>query len=432
MSKQKHLFAAFSKKVGLVVYLFFFFFSPPIIPSLNVIIPQFLLSIILIACFYRQEALAIVKSRVVARFLVLYGIFLAYLITVLFLSYGFQYLLSNSYRFLMIVPVVFGCVLFIACVARKEGYDLLTVFRLALYAVLLQVLIGLLSLLFDPVKEVLVSVMREHTGGIALSSKYHLERRFYGFANDLLDNFGYGMGLAVLLPLLLTAGTRKMAWLATIIPIILVTFMNARTGLVVAAVCIACFVVYSLFSRQKASRVTILSVILMVEVVLLSGPFLLASNQKAYDSFMQDMGSIIALVSGGEVKQSTTGANLLRGGVQLPSNSTQLFFGTGLSVFASQSAVADYQSDIGYINDIWLVGIIGSLLLYTPFVYLLVVLYGRGGVMRPVAVALLLALLLFQIKGPAIKPGFGMIMTLFIVVITSSLAEKWKGGRNYV
>lgn len=411
------------KKIALVLYLFMMFFSPPVIPRLNIIIPLSITSFILSIIFHQRELRWVLSKPIFKRFLLGFGALLLYVVLVL-ITKNPNGLVINSYRFLMLVPVVMSCIVYLICIAKCRNYDLETILRLALYAVLFQTLICLLAVFSGDIKKILIDIMRQNTNVIALSAKFHLERRFFGFANDLLDNFGYGMALATLIPIVLAILSKNKKWLIAILPIAFTALINARTSAVVMLIIAMVYGAFLLKNIGKISRKgwLLLMGCVFVLMIMIGGFFL--AFPKTFGSFTKDTDSIITLLLTGKVKPGTTASGLLRYGLKLPDRYDEMLFGTGHSVFAHDSTVKHYQTDIGYLNDIWLIGVIGSLFAYAIITIPLRGLKSVNQKYARVGLVLILAFFVFEVKGPAIKPGLGMIMTLFISFVIIALSSR--------
>lgn len=105
-----------------------------------------------------------------------------------------------------------------------------------------------------------------------------------------------------------------------------------------------------------------------------------------------------------------------------------LLFGTGHTVY---EATGYSHSDIGYVNDLWLGGLIGSLLLYIPFIYMFLKAFRSKyhQLDRILVVFLLLSFFIANIKTVIISYNVGTSVTMLLVffVIFNDRNYKDKG-----
>src|SRR5699024_6530651 len=118
-----------------------------------------------------------------------------------------------------------------------------------------------------------------------------------------------------------------------------------------------------------------------------------------------------------------TASNLFSNRFWTFSNSlVKIIFGTGHTVFGNGFVI---QSDVGYVNDVWLFGIVGSILLYISFIYLgsYVLKNSQESLYKILTIGLIVSLFVFQIKGRAFMYSVGT-STILIILFCISYIEK--------
>lgn len=419
------------KKAWLILMIFVLIFAPPILPKINIIIPVSLILLAVMLAKYRSELLELLQRSGRGVWIV-GGVLGAYLLGVLLFSIittSGYYLADNIitiYRFGLI-----GCsvvmMLYILIMAKRWGLGQYDLMELIVWSVFIQFLIFVGTLMIPDLKRLLISVMYGNTGEVLFLNKYFLERRFYGFANNLLDMFGYGVGVATaLIPTI--AFQKKNKWLLLIIPcFLLLAFFNARTGLIIGLLGLIIGMIGAFYFASRKQKKTIGRLLIVGVVAIFAIMSVLKTYQpKTYYWLFHDFNSITKFIATQETKapKTDTASTLFSDDFwRLPSDLPSLIFGTGHSVYG----VKDHpHSDVGYINDIWLMGIVGVLLSMGLFMYILWLFVNNNQRMLFLAIFLGLALVVVQVKGRAIMANAGFVVSL-LIISSSSLRSKKSG-----
>lgn len=417
----------------LVLVLFLLIFSPPILPKINILIPLAVILGAVMTIGYRQEVGNILKKtpKTVWLLMILFGVYVGVMMTIAILSHGQMFThdhLVTTYRFGLL-----GCatvvVLYVLVFCQRYHFSKIDLFELIIWAVALQMLIGALTLFVPSAKRFLIDVTYVNTGDKILLSKYHFERRFYGFANNLLDTFGYGVGVAIaLIPIVVFA--KKRYWQLILIPgFALLIFFNARTGLLIGAIGLLSSMTGIFIYGSKKVRLALLAIMIFVIVALLSAvPVLKAKSPKTYYWLYHDLGSVINFATKKQnVNQSTTATSLFKDDSWRLPRGAGLIFGTGHSVYGVDGYA---HSDVGYVNDIWLVGILGSAFMMALIAMAVILFAKTDKRMICISIFLVGAILIFQIKGRAIMANAGFITSMLIVMSGILTPTQIEGSRK--
>ncbi|MDO4780791.1 MAG: hypothetical protein Q4A34_00135 [Candidatus Saccharibacteria bacterium] len=419
---------SFLDKAWLSLMAFWLIFAPPVIPQLNSIMLLGIVTAVLLAVGYRDELRDLLNVSVVRWALVGMTAFTAYAIVVGIINMVFGEVIPlrehimTVYRFGLLMPVAMTTVIYMALFAKRRGYDYTDILEIVLWAGVLQVVLAIIAAIIPQFRTVLIDVMHTMTGDAIFTNKYYLERRFFGFANNMLDTFGYGVGIITgIVPIV--AALRRRWWYILFLPgFFFALLMNARTGVVVALIGLIITVIWLLLRGGWWLRAIILgaigAVLLLVPVGL---EYMRRSYPKVYYSSMHDAGSVLNFLQSGDTaspkangqKVDTTAKQLFSGRFwQLPEG-IQLLFGSGHSVYG----VDGYNhSDVGYINDIWLWGFVGMVAMFGSIIALMAMYGMRSSAAMAIAVFLIVALLLFQVKGRAVMANAGFVATMIIVI----------------
>ena len=242
-------------KIPLIIYIFLFLFAPPIIKDINLLLILFFFSFIMIITKYRKEIKNIINIKnlkVLCGLLAIYFIYYFIVIVVNFIFTGKLYLYNyviNLYSMLLVFPVVFVCSLHIILYSKKHKITFNDIIKYIIIAGMIQAFITLVALLFPSVKSFLINIMYNNTGEELYLNKYHTERRMFGFANNLLDSFGFGTGIIAALPLFYSINNSKKR-LITIPFLLLVPLLNSRTGLIMFGLGFIVWLVYIIKTKS--------------------------------------------------------------------------------------------------------------------------------------------------------------------------------------
>lgn len=352
-----------------IIYIFLLLFAPPFVKNINFLLICFVFSSIVILLKYRnqiKEILIYKNIKKILKILILYYLwyFFTIIINIIFTKkiYIYNYFV-NIYSIFLIFPILFICCLHIILYCDDKKISLDNIFRYIIIAGLIQSLITILSLLFPEIKKQLLEIMYNNTGETLYLNNYHISRRFYGFANSLLDSFGYGTGLLAIMPLFYSIKNGK-KWLITIPFLLIVPFFNSRTGLVVFVLGFFIWIIYLIKNKsiKKYSKILICFFLIFVLTILLIYKLKPVTFQwivnDIFSFFTDNNGTATVLFSHNFWK--------------LPSF-INMIFGTGYNIagFGKMHAVLLFDSDVGYINEIWKTGIIGLSILLITFIKLI-------------------------------------------------------------
>lgn len=424
----------------LVIFIFFLLFSPPVIPQINTALFAAVYAGIRLITKYRKELFSALNQSGILRFSISIAVFLVYIATITITNYAvsgesvqIMHYVKLWYRFFLIVPVLMVCSLFICIRAKEREYSLYNLAMCFVQATMIQFVLALLALLIPQVKDFFISVIYSNTGDSYLNIPWVMARRGFGFSNSFVDSFGFGMGIIAVLPLFFLKEKRQ--WTICLVPcLIFVSFVNVRTGLIIAVIglvvalpsIILAFAKMSLRGKQKAVVsviVAILITVLLIALVFFCNPltiqWILGDVVDMFCSVFKIPTDIFEWESStpGETgtigdwlqpDSDTTTSDILFSERfwNLPSGWT-LLFGSGHTIYEADG----YQnSDVGYVNDLWLGGIIGCLLLYGAFTMLFISAFrsSRDWGTRSLVIFLILSILVFQVKANAIMFNAGL------------------------
>lgn len=352
-----------SKMLLLVGYLFSCIYAPPIFPNINFVLLVAAFSIPYIASNYKIVS-TILSSKPAKSFCAWFTAFACYwfVITLINIAVGkdqyYSDYITSAYSFFLVAPVCLVCATTVVVIKIKHSLSNGYIIKAIIIAGLIQATLALAAFFFPVVKNALTNVMFNNTGGSQLKEGLWIsERRFYGFANSMLDLYGLGTGLIAAMPAFLVMIDPKSSkcWLISIPILLTVPALNARTGLVVFLVAI--LVASLCFGR--VSGLSVVAAMFSVCIIALIGIGLLSIIAAVRPEIIEWLLGDIT----GETQHNTFEILFGKGFWHFPDPVFSIT-GTGHSVYT----VAGFShSDVGYVNEIWRTGFIGLLMLVCAF-----------------------------------------------------------------
>lgn len=413
--------------------VFVLLFSPPIISEVNVVLFLFIASTVYLGVRYwrnprgfielaKKSGLLHFSVLFVAALMVLFAAMARNILGDTGLEDSSPYILI-SYRLFLILPVITITILGLIDYAKLKGWNFIKLAKIILFAFLIQILIGFVALTFPHVKSILVEVMQTNTGSDVFNNSFEVSRRFYGFANSLLDSFGYALGVAAILSIYVAYATKSYLYLIFVPLLFGMAILNARTGVVIMGIGMISGILLSIYYAIKnpskikswiswknvvATLATIAACVAVFVALEARSPVAVSSTVRSISN------NANYVVSGGSSKVEKP--PLMQSGFwNLPNDIGTLVFGSGHSVFG----VKGYEhSDVGYINDVWAFGILGAVLLYGSILYPILSVWRDGRyrfAIKILAIFLALAFMAFLFKGRAIMANSGFILTLLLL-----------------
>lgn len=413
---------AFAKqKLSFIFYLFCLFFSPPVIPKVNIIIFVFIYSLIMLFTKYRNNIKRIISYATIDKFLLGFVFFIYYLLVITLLNV----FLGNSvtindyiliiYRFFLIVPVLIVCIIYVIARCDELNYDVKDFFLAIILAAFVQGILTILSFIFPGVRNLFIQIMKENTGTGVFNKRWEVNQRFFGFANDMLDGFGYGVGILASLPFTICLYNRKFSYLIFLPILFLIPLLNVRTGLVIFLLGVICSLPLIVGADKKFKKRLSIIILLILFIMIIGIASIYIIYPATIEWVTRDFVAIFRFIFFDENAPIGTNsvASWFSGSHFTFPSFPEIIFGTGHVIYSTKGF---RNSDVGYINDLWLCGIVGSFILYTVLFSLFYRLWSvdKDKLVKVLSVFFLLSFLIFQLKGRAFMANLGTILSLLI------------------
>lgn len=410
-------------------------FAPPIVP-INFIILLSAYSIVMLLSIYRHKVITIINKSYIKKFTVLYFVFILYwlLIVIVNFVWGERIISSNYimiiYQMMLMTPIMTSCITYIIAWSEELNFSLE---QLVIHFILAGIIEGVISLLMfisPAIRQMLIQIMER---GMKMEfNGYILSRRVYGFANGVYDLFGWGTGLIAVLPLFISRNMqKKYIWFVPIL--LLPPLLNARTGLVMFVVGI---LIYILFLNNEKFQTVLKKICLLIAGILagyLIFKWVQGSNTMVYEWIIEGVKAFWGTISNNQNSDLRLSALFSDGFWRIPPF-PDIIFGTGhnvyvTSAYAKSATLYFTHSDVGYVNYLWMGGIVGSSILYGIYGFLFCFAI-RNTVDRNNRWLLILfggSVILFNIKAQAFThcPATALIFSvLFYSIYLYNLGEK--------
>lgn len=409
-----------------MIYLFMFVYAPPIIPAINVVIPLAFFSFGILILKYQKNVKQVINTSVMRSVALTVLLILIYLSIIIIVNlFTDQVNVSNYiltyYRLFLICPITFICILYIIVFCKKNDFSFVELLEKIVQAGIIQSVIAITMYLIPAFRALIISIMLNNTGNELLQNEWYLQRRCYAFSNTIVDSFGYGSGLICAVALYLALYHQKKYFFY--LPfLIIVPLLNSRTGLIIFAISIIIFYLDIILSlKLQLMLKAVLYTILFIALFSIIMSILQNQSDLVYAWVKNGLDEMKDLIFGTATTTAGSVDRLFSNRFWYFPDGLQLIFGTGHNVYLADGYI---HSDVGYVNDIWLLGIVGIIILYSLLITPIFISYKKIGKFKSLIVSLILAFLAANIKGYMLNYNAGMSITLLIILSISFFVRR--------
>ncbi|MDX2776123.1 hypothetical protein PV379_01985 [Streptomyces caniscabiei] len=298
---------------------------------------------------------------------------------------------------------------------QKRGFTRRQAFELLLKFGALQGVICLLGLVIPYFKELAVSFY-EAAGG---ANPFVIEARIYGISSDYTFGTPIYHGLLAGVAVYYSVRDRIYRYYPLILLTLLAAFLNGRTGIVLFLVVAVLSIIFLYIKKREKRKILIAlgSIAVAVTVVMSFIGHVSPSTQQFIARFVEDTHNLL-------FEQELTGNYqiLIEDSLNIPARDGAILFGEGLRVYdASAEHVVGFRSDIGYVNDMYMGGIVFMALLYVSMFYFLL---ADGKTDRILFVLIVLVILLANFKGEIFRSSIVMFLIVYLKLLTVSFKQE--------
>ena len=259
-------------------------------------------------------------------------------------------------------------------------------------------------------------------------NEYITRSRLYGICDgDYTYGFQILQGILALFILMYAYFYNEKRYVLYSLLALMVTFLNGRFGLIVFVLGIAFFMMYLLFKKMavvKVLGITVLATIIGAVIIFLIYTYL-------PNTFVLIEHAYTDILSFINEDSNDTETSILVSMMFAPTG-LAIIFGCGFRVFAGKGREFGFEraSDVGFVNDAFMGGIIYMTLIYSSYLYLVSKIkrfFKRFSFERTMSNLLILSMILANIKGEVFRSQL-LISNIILLLIFMLLigAEKNK------
>lgn len=273
---------------------------------------------------------------------------------------------------------------------KKNNYTITDIIDMFIMASFWQLICVVLSFAFPSVKTFFNNLIMTNSESEAILNALSSfgSYRGYGFAENLFDQFGYTCSLLIVLILIEGIERKKTSLTILSFLMLIASLLNTRTGLLLSIVGI---IVVLLMHLDRMKPKSFFKGLVIAGVIIIAGYYVVGNlSDTAFSWVSKGMKEISSLI----LKNETTGTfYYLSKDVIMPSN---ILFGAG----GAPRNFSLVGMDTGYIQSIWMYGVIGTVLLFVGYFVVFFQLYkssnNKKG--RCIAICFSLVFFLYMIK----------------------------------
>lgn len=377
----------------------------------------------MLLCIYKRKIATVVVKSGIKKFTVSYMIFVLYWIFIVIINFilGERIFIRNYitifYQMILLTPIMTSCVAYIIVRAETLNYSVEQLLVHFIMAGAIEGAISLMAFISPVIRQLCIQIMQKSNGNVF--SEYILSRRIYGFANGLYDLFGWGTGILAASPLFLDKKLRKKyMWFVPIL--LLPPLLNARTGLVMFGVGVAMFVLFI----NNESFFSFFGKVLFILIGVIAGYYIFKwvkeKNITTYVWILEGLKALWGTISNGQNTNLKLSVLFSKRFWSIPPF-PYIILGTGHNIYIGRASIYSANmryanSDVGYINYLWMGGIVGSVMLYRIYFKLFIVAI-KSNLNKRIKWLLIFyggSIVLFNIKGQAFThcPATALFFTI--------------------
>jgi len=310
------------------------------------------------------------------------------------------------------------------------GYKFGDLLKSVIYAGLLQAGITGIMLLSSEIRSFLLQILYFNTGNELSQNLWHIQRRFYAFSHNVFDTFGYGTGIIAAIPLFYGIINNRYKYFVLSVILLVVPLFNSRTGLIIFFIGVICAIPFLVF-QTKIKNLFKLTFILSTIYILSSFSFqYISDNFPNTINWAKNGIDDFVYFFKGNVGNDSVSIITSSEKWHLPEK-YWILTGTGHNVYGASGYS---HSDVGYVNDLWLVGLLGIFLLYLPFIFLVIMALKKTSSIKVKSfiVFLMTAFFVANVKTIVLNYNVGTSITLLFLffIVYYNENDKLKKGIN--
>ena len=409
------------KKIILAFFLFFVIFNPPIIRKISFTPIVLILSFIYVLFNNKlvSQIMALAPIRKWIKILFVFFLYYFVIIIVGFVRYPTQidqlvsgYISAIVYNIALIILSLCICVYSI-----RRSFEDSDLFDCFIWAGVIEAILSILSFVFPTIKILLNQMVVENSTSHTIVATMNNVSSFrnYGLASTLFDSFGLAMSILALIAFSQGLNNKKRISFLFFLMMSFAACINARTSMVLISVGIVVilFVGRRLSVSEMVKRIPpvillIVGIMCFVQVVNSGSPTALWLRN--------GIEAIQSILYRGEAKGFFA---IILKEISVPKDEFVFTFGSGLL----PNQLGYSYMDMGYFQNWWKYGVVGSLMLYSFYCFPLLHWYRKKERNSIVALMILMVLALYLLKLNIFGYGMGTVVVMPIMMYELVLSK---------
>ncbi|MBQ8719520.1 MAG: hypothetical protein IJY65_00625 [Clostridia bacterium] len=254
--------------------------------------------------------------------------------------------------------------------------------------------------------------------------EYLANYRIYGFASSL--TFAMPVVQTMFALILLHPGKKGKMNIPWAIILFISAVINARVSIVVALIGIVVLILFGRFSMQKKMLSIIAIAAVTIAFAMIGLPLIEQHAPWTYRWLVSGIEDVFAFL-GGDNSSVYFSYATAKEQYQVPASIAGFLLGEG-HITMGMKVLYGYESDVGYINDLWLGGLIYVIVLYGFYIrYMLKLFRSKNSLISFIGIMMLVSIFVVNIKGISFsKTSFNVFMFLLCIVELSGLCKEKK------
>lgn len=416
------------RRLYMSIFVFIMIFAPPFLPNIHYLLALYAVGSIILG--YRKRVQSVLVKANMYRWILLILILTCYAIVVFMINATIyndivqlgQYTMLFV-RFWGLTIIMVSCSSYILCFMDRHMYSWFDFIGWVMGAGMIQTFFAFTALTVPSVREFFLYFLRKFSGTDLFNYEWFTATRAYGFSTSMVDQFGFGMGLIAGI-LLFYGIIHKRVYILYSLMVFAAGLINARTTIIIYAISVLISILFFLMQNDiKTIFKWIGSMLLIIGGAFIGYIVISNYSEQTWSWIESGVEEVINIFSGNDTRQDFGTRLFAERSWALPEG-IRLIIGSGHSIYGAEGYL---HSDVGYINDIWFVGILGVIGFYGYMGYMFVQCYNlsNNNFQKVTIIFLVVSAMAFNIKAFVIaySPGTSVMFSI-LFVFTFMFKEK--------
>ncbi|QDF67641.1 hypothetical protein FJQ87_14040 [Shewanella sp. SNU WT4] len=356
----------------------------------------------------------------------LLSVFIFLYLLLVFLMHHFIGNDVNAYKiyvyFILFIETPVCAFFIVSVISDNVDFNERYFLRFLLNISLLQILIVIISITVPGVRDLILQTSRDADLLISISNS-HGGMRSFGLASGYTSDLGMVLGIFSMLCISISLKSQNFSKKFFLLGLLFAigAVINARVGLFPPLFLLLLIVFLFIFNLISVFRLAVGG--FFAATIFLIFSYTDFYDEKAFGRLLDMVDEVFSLINGNKVGTFQVLENMHF----FPNDRFSFWFGTGMDVFDNKNAMSLLNSDIGYVNDIFLMGLFNVLLVFVLFftLHFRTFSYISRKFGSLVLFCLISSLFVFYFKGVGLTSN---AMTNYLVLITFGLYKLNKLG----